>query len=73
MHQSTKQANAKLCGRYTFVTYIIAVVHRKFRYIIKFVLVETEHKISLCTIYTRYIQGLDKMMESLRILYTFLY
>jgi hypothetical protein len=73
MHQSTKQANAKLCGRYTFASYIIGGVHRKFQYIIEFVLVETEHKISLYTIYMRYIQGLDKIMETLQMLYTFLY
>jgi hypothetical protein len=67
MHKSTKQANAKLCGRCAFASYVIAVVHRKF------VSVETEHKISLCTIYMRYIQGLEKIMETLQILYTFPY
>jgi hypothetical protein len=49
------------------------LVHRKSRYVIKFVSIETEHKILLCTIYMRYTQELDRIMETLQMVYTFLY
>jgi hypothetical protein len=67
MHQSAKQANAKLCGRYTLTLRYIESSD-----VIKFVSIETEHKISLCTIYMGYTQELDRIMETLQMLYTFI-